>query len=187
VKILQGVEDVVRESCLNSSFYSATSWTHSKNVAEISRKLALKNRGDQLVAQTAGLLHDIGSVRYGREDHHWTGARDAVVILKSFGFTPVFIAKVAHCIYTHRSSVRIKCKSAEALWVMAADAMDHFIRADEMIAVTKRDLSLSEPEARTYLLEKFARDWEKIPEEIKPLVLRDYRQALAAIQKPRLF
>jgi len=187
MKILQGVEDIVRESCLNSSFYSATSWTHSKNVAEISRKLAAKNKGDQLIAYAAGLLHDIGSVRYGRENHHWTGARDAVVVLRGLGFTPSFIAKVCHCIYVHRSSVRIEYKSQEAKWVAAADAIDHFVMVDEMIAVTKRDMHLSESKAKIYLLKKFKRDWQKIPDSIKPLVQRDYKAAMLRIQKPRLF
>ena len=187
MKVFQEVERIMKEACLSSSFYSATAWVHSQSVAEISKKLAAKNKGDQLVAYAAGLLHDLGSVRYGREKHHWTGARDAVIVLKSLGFSPSFMAKVAHCIYAHRGSVNCRRKSREAIWVAAADAIDHFDRVDELIAVTQRDLSLSEPDARIFLLEKFERDWEKIPDSTKPLVKKDYQKALLAIRKPRLF
>lgn len=187
MEIFSRVEGVVRDACLNSTFYSTSSWTHCRRVAEISRELAAKNKGDQLVAYAAGLLHDLGSVRYGRENHHWTGAKDSASLLKSLGFSPSFVAKVAHCVYVHRGSVKCRRKSREAIWVAAADAIDHFDKVDELIAVTQRDLSLAEPEARVFLAEKFERDWKKIPEEAKPLVKKRYRQALLAIRKPRLF
>jgi len=187
MQIFSEVERIVKQACVTSAFYPESSWVHSQNVAKIARSLAAKNKGNQLVAYAAGLLHDLGSVRYGRENHHWTGARDAAVILKSLGFAPSFVAKVTHCVYAHRGSVNVKRKTRESVWVAAADAIDHFVRIDELISVTKNDLLLEEADARIFLLEKFKRDWEKIPDEARPLVRKDYEKALSSLRKPRLF
>ena len=183
--IVRKIESTVKRSCQNSSFYNETSWSHCLEVAQIARSLASKNGGNPEIAYLGGLLHDFGSVKYGRNNHHWTGARDAAFLLKSFGFAPSFIAKIIHCIYAHRSSLEIKKKTVEAACVAAADAIDHFEKTEELLSIARDNLNKSnEREAKDWVLEKFRKDWEKIPREIRPLVEENYREACRKLQWP---
>ena len=75
----RAIEEAVKKACFASPFYSETSWIHSHNTAKMARRFARTDGGNPEIAYLGGLLHDLGSIRYGRENHHWTGARDAVV------------------------------------------------------------------------------------------------------------
>lgn len=181
---IREIEKIIERDCQNSSFYDKNSWTHCLQTAEIARSLAMRNGGSSEIAYLGGLLHDLGSVRYGRDNHHLTGARDAVSVLKGFGFSPLFIAKVAHCVYAHRSSTKIKPKTVEATCVAAADAINHFERVEELLEVACGILGKNGEEAREWLMDKFKKDWEKIAPGIKPLVEADYKEACLKLQGP---
>lgn len=178
------IEKIIERDCQNSSFYDKSSWVHCLRTAKIARSLAMRNGGSSEIAYLGGLLHDLGSVRYGRENHHLTGARDAVSILKGFDFLPFLIAKVAHCVYAHRGSQKIKPKTVEAICVAAADAINHFEMVEELLEAACGILGKNSEEAREWLTDKFKKDWEKIAPEIKPLVEANYKEACLKLQGP---
>ena len=50
---------------------------HIKVTVNIAKKLARKYKADIEVVEIAGWLHDIGSFRHGRKNHHITGVKIA--------------------------------------------------------------------------------------------------------------
>jgi len=171
------IERIVEAECQNSPFYSKTSWVHSLKTAEIAKSLAGRNGADPEVAYLGGLLHDLGSIRYGRDNHHLTGARDAAAIFRSLNSPARIIAEISHCVYAHRSSQSIHPKSPEALCVAAADAIDHFGRVEELLEVASGSLGKEGIESADWLREKFARDWQKIDPKFRPIAETNYKKA----------
>ena len=83
------------------------------------------NEADRNVVEASAILHDIGRLKFGPENHEKTGAEEAVKILKTFGYEENFITKVKDCILSHRSGGK-GFDSKEAEIVANADVMSHF-------------------------------------------------------------
>ena len=67
-------------------------------------KLADELGGDKEVILIAAWLHDIGSIIYGREDHHITSAKVAEDKLKELQYPAEKIELIKKCILNHRGS-----------------------------------------------------------------------------------
>ena len=66
--------------------------------------LANELGGDKEIILVAAWLHDIGSIIYGRKDHHLTGAGIASEKLSEWGYPEEKIELVKKCILNHRGS-----------------------------------------------------------------------------------
>ena len=140
---------------------------HIVPVHDYAVKLAGITGADMEVVELAAWLHDLTRIKIGPEDHHRTGAEEAVKILKGLGFPDKTISHVRDCILTHRSVERDEPpKTIEAKIVATADAMAHYDTIP-MLIVYKFGKTGSLKEAIEWVLAKVNRGWESkmlIPE-----------------------
>jgi uncharacterized protein len=78
------------------------------------------------VIEIAGRLHDLGSIIYGREDHHLTGAELAEKKLTELHYPPEKIELVKKCIFNHRGSKNFVRTTLEEQIIAEADVMSTF-------------------------------------------------------------
>ncbi len=118
---IEKVREIVKSEC------DEWLWKHHIcHVVKYSKVLAEKLGADIEIAELGALLHDIGIVKYGKEDHEITGVAEAERILKSVGYPQNVIDEVKHCVESHRGSKDIKPRTITAKIVANADAMAHF-------------------------------------------------------------
>ena len=77
---------------------------HIVPVANYAKKLAKLLKVDEEITELAALLHDIGRLKFGGEDHDITGVPEAEKILKQHGYSQEIIDEVKHCVESHRGS-----------------------------------------------------------------------------------
>lgn len=128
LKIVQEVKIFVENECLKtSSKYGYEPFPfHFVPVVQYAEKLADKLGGDKEIILIAAWLHDIGSIIYGRKDHHVTGAKVAEEKLKELGYPAEKIKLVKKCILKHRGSQQISRQSIEEKILAEADTMSAF-------------------------------------------------------------
>jgi len=178
------VEDLIRRVVvavgpiyLASAFYKYTIWPHALAVAKFARQFAEEIGANKYAAELGGLLHDIGAAKYGKEDHHKTGAKEASLVLLECHCPLELFGLVLSSIYTHRGSHRIPFQTPEAICVAAADAKDHFYNVDELVLVHTRDLGMTDLESFRATSVKLERDWEKTGPEVRALLDGTYDRA----------
>lgn len=127
-KIIEKVRKFVEEECKKSSSkYGPEPYLyHFVPTVRYAAILAGKLNVDVEIVEIAAWLHDIGSIREGRENHHITGAKIAEKILKGLGYPKEKIEKVKHCIISHRGSKNLKRETTEARIIADADGMSCF-------------------------------------------------------------
>ncbi|MFH1072263.1 MAG: HD domain-containing protein [Nanoarchaeota archaeon] len=132
---------------------------HILPVLQYAKKLAKIYKANQEIVELAAILHDIGRIRFGDEDHELTGARAAEKILQAQRYSEKVIAAVKECIRSHRGSKDIPLKSIEAKIIANADAMSHFDTVPVLFYwITKRERF---EESLQWVDEKIERDWQK--------------------------
>jgi len=172
-KIAQAVEPVYR----TSPIYTSTIWQHVSRVAKFAEDFAVKLGLNRFIAEAGGWLHDLGAAKYGKDNHHVTGAQEAVPVLLSCDCPVELIGPIVSTIYSHRGSQRIAFKVPEAKCVAAADAQDHFTNLNELWRVQVEDLGVPEILVYQTISEKLMRDWEKTDPEIRLLLDGAYKRA----------
>lgn len=168
------------ENWWGEEFYSL----HLVGVNKYSKLLAEKLGADMEVVELAAWLHDIGSIIYGRKDHHLTGARIAGEKLRELGYPEEKIIWVQQCILAHRGSENIVPETIEAKIIADADALSTFdyIHGPFLAAFVYE--KLNQLQARKSVRQKYINSWNKLSfseskEIIKPkyeavmLLLRD--------------
>ncbi len=178
--MLKQIREIIQEECRKCKRYSSNVWDqHIVLVVGYARMLA-KNLGvDQDLAELGALLHDIGSLRFGEDDHEITGQKEAEKILKDLGASEKVIAEVKECIRSHRGSKDIKPQTLTAQIVANADAMAHFDVVPVLLRVGLDKYDKNEKLAAKWVLDKLERDWNKkltIP-EAKKKVTEKYEAA----------
>ncbi len=92
-------------------------------------------KADKEIVETAAWLHDVGQTWFGKppyknwknnEEHHLLGKKISEEFLVSIAFPKNKIAKVLHCIESHRTSKPPEPKTIEAKIVASADNLAHF-------------------------------------------------------------
>lgn len=146
---------------------------HIVYVVKYSKLLAEKLDADKEAAELVelgALLHDIGIVKHGNEDHEKTGIAEAERILKSVGYPQNIIDEVKHCVESHRGSKDIKPTTITAKIVANADAMAHFSTIPHLMKIALKNENGDSEKARHWIFDKIERDWNKkltIPEARK--------------------
>jgi putative nucleotidyltransferase with HDIG domain len=146
------------------------------------KKLAKIMNADEEIIELAALLHDIGRLRFGGENHDVTGIPEAEKILKEHNAPQKVIDEVKHCIESHRGSKDIPPRTIIAKIIANADAMAHF----DILPVFFywRSKKQTFEEAFEWVDKKIDRDWNKkltLPEARE--IMEDKYKAIKLVLK----
>jgi uncharacterized protein len=129
-KIASGVVDRVRATA-HRRFRGAQGshdWDHTERVLRLCLRIGRREKADLAVLQLAALLHDIGRAEEDRSNgricHAEAGARKAAKILAAEGLDAATVARVTHCIETHRFRKNAVPATPEARILFDADKLD---------------------------------------------------------------
>ena len=152
---------------------------HFPSVVSYAQQLADELGADKELVTIAAWLHDIGSIVYGRENHHVTGAEIAEKKLREFGYPQEKIEVVKKCILNHRGSQGGEGESLEEQIVAEADVMSNFDNVPGIFKAAFMYEGLSQIEAKTSAKEKLERKWKQLKfDSSKKIVKPKYEAAM---------
>jgi uncharacterized protein len=103
-------------------------WDHTERVLRLCLRIGRKEKADLGILKLAAVLHDIGRAEedrtHGRVCHSEAGARLAAEILRAEGVDEAAIARIVHCIETHRFRKGAAPATLEARVLFDADKLD---------------------------------------------------------------
>lgn len=172
-KIKKFVEEESKkpENWWGEEFYSL----HVVSAHKYAKQLAKKLNADEEILELAALLHDIGSIIYGREDHHVTGAKIAEEKLREFNYPENKIEKIKHCILAHRGSKNIAAETVEAKIMRDADTLSTFDHITGPFLAAMVYEKKNQMESKEAVFKKFKNSWNKLCfEESKSLIKPRY-------------
>ncbi len=183
-EVIKRVREFVEEECKKptSKYGSAPYLNHFVPMVKYAKMLAEKYNTDKEIIEIAAWLHDIGSIVYGRENHHITGAEIAERKLKEFGYPRERIEKVKKCILNHRGSVPSEKKSAEERIIADADAMSVFDDVTGRIHAAIVYEKLSREKARESVKFHLVNSFNKVSSEAKEIVRPKYEAAMLLLK-----
>jgi len=132
---------------------------HMLPVVEYSKLLAKNLNANKEITELSALLHDIGKLKFGGENHGITGQKEAEKILRKLNYPQKVIEEVKHCVESHGGNKGIKPKTKIARIISNADAMAHF---DNVFFIFYwRCKKEGFEDALKWLQEKIEREWNK--------------------------
>lgn len=145
--------------------------------------LAKKLGADVEVVEIAAWLHDIGSIKYGRKDHHITSAKIADKLLQKNNYPSDRIELVKKCILNHRGSVNNKKESIEEKIIADADGVSNFDMIFGLFQAAYQYEGLSQGEGKISVREKLKRKYKNLCfKESRKLVQEKYKAAMLLIK-----
>jgi len=103
-------------------------WDHTERVLRLCLRIGKKEKADLEILRLAAVLHDIGRAEEDRSNgkicHSEAGAAMARKILELCGVDPEKIARISHCIETHRFRKKAVPATLEAKVLFDADKLD---------------------------------------------------------------
>jgi uncharacterized protein len=123
------IETVRREArCFFESARGSHDWDHTERVLRLCLSIGRKEKADLDVLRLAALLHDVGRAEEDRSNgkvcHGRAGAALARRILERRGLDKGTVARVVHCIRTHRFRKKAAPRTLEARILFDADKLD---------------------------------------------------------------
>ncbi len=184
MNITEEVRKFVEEECKKpSSKYGYDIYpTHFVPTTNYAKLLAEKLNADAEVVELAAWLHDIGSIVYGRENHHITGSEIAEKKLKELNYPEDKIKKIKHCIIAHRGSKNIKKESVEAQIIADADGMTVFDRIEGVFMGAFIYEKLDQAEARESVRKKIINSFNKLSSEAQEIIKPKYEAAMLLLK-----
>lgn len=162
--IVQEIRTFVKNECKKPT--SKYGWepfdNHFIPAVGYAGKLADKLGGDSEVITIATWLHDIGSIIYGRENHHVTGADIAEKKLTELKYPENKIRLVKRCILNHRGSQKRDRKSIEEKIVAESDALSNFDNISGIFKAAFVYEKKTQGEAKRSVREKLERKWKQL-------------------------
>ena len=156
---------------------------HFKPTVDYASALADKLTADKEVVIISAWLHDIGSIMYGRENHHLTSADVAEKFLRKLKYPKNKIGLVKKCILNHRGSVKNKRISLEEKIIADADGMSHFDNIPGIFKAAFIYENLDQGEAKTSVRNKLKNTWNKLNfEQSKKLIEPRYKAAMLLLK-----
>ena len=182
--IVEEVRKFVEEECKKpSSKYDYEAYTnHFVPTHKYTKILAKRLKADIEIIELAAWLHDIGSIIYGRENHHITGAQIAEEKLREFGYPKEKIEKVKKCILNHRGSIDNKRESTEEQIIADADAMNDFEHIEGLFRAALVNENLSQEQARKSIKQKLINSWNKLSDSGKRIIKSKYKAAMLLLK-----
>jgi uncharacterized protein len=185
MNIVNEIKKFVKSECKKpSSKYGYEPFSfHFKPMTEYAEKLTDQLGGDKEIVLIAAWLHDIGSIIYGREDHHITGAKIAEKKLKELGYPDKKIKLVKKCILNHRGSKHNERKSLEEKIIAEADVMSNF---DNIAGIFKAAFvyeNKTQGEAKDSVRRKLKRKWKQLHFENSKKIIKPKFEAAMLLLK----
>lgn len=135
---------------------------HFSPMATYAERLSAELGGDKEVILIATWLHDIGSILYGRENHHITGSKIAEKKLKELNYPNQKIELVKKCILNHRGSQNKMRESLEEMIVAEADIISNFDNISGIFKAAFIYENKTQGEAKKSVKEKLEKKWKQI-------------------------
>ncbi len=183
--IIQEIRDFVENECKKpSSKYGYEPFPfHFAQVVEYAGKLTDELGGDKEIILIAAWLHDIGSIMYGRKDHHTTGAKVAEEKLQELNYPKEKIEHVKKCILNHRGSQHNFYESIEEQILAEADVMSSFENISGIFKAAFVYENLSQCEAKISVKQKLERKWKQLHFEKSKQLVRPKYEAVMLLLK----
>lgn len=187
VDVVEEVRKFVEEECEKHKLGEEILENHFKPVVDycvlISEGLVKEgNEIDLEVLEIAAWLHDIGSIIFGRENHHRTGAEVAEKELQKLNYPQEKIKKIKECILNHRGSKEDENKRdfIEARILVDADAITAFDNIEgHFLWVIEADGIKKQKEVKEKVKNKLKNKWNQLVlEKSKELVRKKYEAAM---------
>lgn len=182
--IVREVKNFVEAECKKpTSKYGYEPFPHHfAPVAEHAARLADELGADKEVVLVAAWMHDIGSILYGREDHHVTGAKVAGEKLRELGYPPEKIERVKQCILNHRGSAPRERLSIEEQILAEADVMSNFDNISGIFKAAFVYEHLDQGAARDSVRKKLENKWNQLRfESSKRMIRPKYEAAMVLL------
>lgn len=178
--IVEEIRKFVEEECKKpTSKYGYDPYPfHFVPMANYSKKLAEKKMADVEIVLIAAWLHDIGSIIYGRENHHITGAEIAEKKLRELNYPEEKIEKIKKCILNHRGSVNNFKESVEEQIIAEADGLDTFDRIEGLFEAAFVFEKKSRQESKESVKQKIQNKWNQLSPAARELVKLKYDAAM---------
>ena len=176
--IVEKVRKFVEEECKKPSANYPTAYKyHFVYVHKHAKKLAEELNADSEIVELAAWLHDIGSILYGRADHHITGAEIAEKKLRELGYPEDRILLVKKCILNHRGSREKENirDFIEAKILAEADSITAFDFVEGLFSAALVTEKLNREDAKESVRKKLQNKWNQLTlEESRKLVKPRY-------------
>jgi len=149
-----------------------------------SKLLGKKLGGDLEIITLAAWLHDIGSIIYGRKDHHITSAEIANKFLTEKNYDPKKKKLILNCIKNHRQSTNLERKTTEEKVIADADAICNFDMLPGLFYATLVVEKLTPIEASKSIKKKLENKWKRLHfNESKKMIKSKYLAAMQLLEK----
>lgn len=183
--IIQKIKNFVEEECKKpTSKYGYEPFIfHFIPMTSYAEKLADELSCDKEVVILAAWLHDIGSIIYGREDHHITGAMIAEKKLRELNYPLKKIELIKKCILNHRGSQQSERNSVEEQIVAEADAMSNFDNISGIFKAAFMYENKTQDEAKISVRQKLERKWDQLHFENSKKIIKPKFEAAMLILK----
>ena len=185
VEIVEEVRKFVEDECEKHSLEKEILENHFKPVVNYCRLISegLIKEGNEIdleALELAAWLHDIGSIIFGRENHHVTGAEVAEKELQKLNYPQEKIKKIKKCILNHRGSQQNNRESIEEKILVDADAIPCFDHIEgQFLWVIEADGIKKQKEVKEKVKSKMINSWNKLSfEESRELIKPKYEAAM---------
>lgn len=184
-RIIKEIKDFARAECLKpTSKYGYVIYTdHLVPMVKYAKQLARELDADIEIIELAGWLHDMGSIIYGRENHHITGAKIAEEKLTKLDYPKEKIKKVKDCIYSHRGSQNMKPKTIEAQIIIEADALSAFNDLAGLFECAYYFEKLPRRKAEKSVRQKLENKWKQLCFKKSKEIIRPKYEAMKILLK----
>ena len=180
--IVEEVRRFVEEECNKpSANYPLAYKFHFVQMHKIAKELAERLKADVEVVEVAAWLHDIGSILFGRANHHVTGAEIAEKKLRELNYSEEKISLVKKCILNHRGSQELTNKRdfLEAKIIAEADVLEAFSNIGKQFLATLVYENKSLEDSIESIKKKLRNKWNQLElEESKELIKPKYDAAM---------
>ena len=185
MNIILEVKNFVENECKKpSSKYGYEPFPyHFVHVLFYAEKLADELGGDKEIILIAAWLHDIGSIIYGREDHHITSAKIAEEKLKEFNYSADKIELIKKCILNHRGSQQNFRESIEEKIVAEADVLSNFENIAGIFKAAFVYENLNQGEAKDSVRKKLENKWKQLHFDSSKRIIRPKYEAAMLLLK----
>jgi uncharacterized protein len=162
--IAKEIEEYVKNECQkpDSKYGYAPFKYHFVPMVKYADELADELGGDKEIILIAAWLHDIGSIVYGRKNHHKTGTKIAKQKLTELNYSGKKIELVKQCILNHRGSRNDKRKTIEEKIIAEADILSNFEDIAGLFEVAFVYENKNRSEAKNSVLNKLQRKWNQL-------------------------
>lgn len=184
-KITQEIRKFVQSECRKptSKYGYGPYMDHFVPMVKYGKRLAREYKADIEIVELAGWLHDIGSIIYGRADHHLTGAKIAEEKLTELDYPKEKIKKVKECIYSHRGSQKIKTKTIEAQIIVEADTLSAFNDLAGLFQCAYLYEKLSRKETQKSVRQKLENKWKQLRFKKSKEIIKPKYEAMKMLLK----